>query len=492
MTSIKSSFPSPDKSVALVLLLLMVNSAFFLTLGWKPGFAYNAQRYFEILLLTNIALLAPFLAWRLALSRLMTGLLLTALLLALGAVLSAADAWLAWREFLQFGALFAVVVVVAKARQQADKTVFDAAALLGLFILATGMLLITLQGLSFALMIRLVDWAIIFDAFINVRIFAELQYVLLLMMPAVWLRSAKKGWRLAVTLVAAGLWGLLLFSGSRASLLVFPTALLMVVLLARGRSLPWLRVLFIQFGLGVLFYLALRFAVDAYMGAASGTGQAAMNLMRGGSSGRIDLWQQAWQLFLAHPWLGAGPGMFACVTTRMEATPHNIMMLLLSEWGLLFTLLVITIAVLALLRMGRVLHSASSCSFLQLSLFAAVVAIMAGSMTAGMILAPLNQLLEVLVVGWALHEFAARPMQAWQGAAWLKARSVYLLLFVVGFIAVVAMTKVDLAKQDTLFTLPDGSINLSYGPRYWADGHDYCPVWQQRFRSRWQDVNNNE
>jgi hypothetical protein len=94
-------------------------------------------------------------------------------------------------------------------------------------------------------------------------------------------------------------------------------------------------------------------------------------------------------------------------------------------------------------------------------------------------------MLIVLVFGWALHAFAGEQrFTSMRGKAlnWYQGRYFVCL---VAFLAVTLWgVKMDLALQNKLLVSSEGVINLSYGPRFWADGHDYCPDWHQRYQNR--------
>jgi O-antigen ligase len=51
------------------------------------------------------------------------------------------------------------------------------------------------------------------------------------------------------------------------------------------------------------------------------------------TNGRVELWTQAWQTFLEHPWFGVGTGGFAAVAPA-DIYPHNLLLEVAAEWGL--------------------------------------------------------------------------------------------------------------------------------------------------------------
>jgi O-antigen ligase len=69
------------------------------------------------------------------------------------------------------------------------------------------------------------------------------------------------------------------------------------------------------------------------------------------SSGRLQLWLDAVQLMMNHPWTGAGPMMTALDSvSKIAAHPHNYILQLLAEWGIPFTLLVAVGSIFGMLK----------------------------------------------------------------------------------------------------------------------------------------------
>jgi len=197
----------------------------------------------------------------------------------------------------------------------------------------------------------------------------------------------------------------------------------------------------------------------------------------------LEIWAEAWQHFLQYPWLGNGPGAFACFTNELVATPHNLFFQLLSEWGIFMTLLSLALALLMFVALVRNLRAGNN-NPLHLSLFATLVATVAACMMEGMIIGPLQQMLIVLVFGWALHAFAQVKFTPLTGKALCQYQGIYTVVLA-AFLAITLWgMKADLALQNELLVSPDGVVNLSYGPRFWADGHDHCPDWHERYKKR--------
>ena len=466
----------------LPLLLCAWVASYFAYLGWKPGFAYNAQRYFEILLLGSLLCAGVMLPVRFRWGRLWSGLCLALLLIMLLVIWQADNHWLAIREGLQYSALFAAILVVAKTRQQAGVISFDRAAYIGLVLFCFGCSLIVLEGLLLSISINMVDPRIVFGAFVNVRIFAELQFLTLFILPAAWLQMNSTGWRRFIGLTAMLWWGLLLLTGTRSALVALPFALLLLGVVGGRKTFGWFKVLAVQFVGGVLVFLLLRGGISWFLGTPL-WGGGSMSFARASSSGRLDLWADAWHHFLQYPWLGNGPGAFACFTSELVATPHNLFFQLLSEWGIFMTLLSLALALLMFVALVQHMRSGRHNNPLEFSLFAILVATVAACMMEGMIIGPLQQMLLVLVFGWALHAFAQEKFAPLAGKSLCRYQGIYVIVLA-AFLAITLWgVKADLVLQQKLLVSPDGVVNLSYGPRFWADGHDHCPGWHERYQN---------
>lgn len=468
--------PSPNSLRVLTFIVLAIWSAtFFAYMGWKPSFAYNAQRYFEIFLLGCLFSVGVALPVRFHLTRVwlcITSLLLFVMLFVL---IMADNTWIAVREALQYLILFFAVVVVAKSRQYAGAKSFDRAASLGLVLFNFGCSLIVLEGLVLSLAVNLIDQKVIFGAFVNVRFFAELQMLTLLMLPAARVELKSTRWRVFILATGALGWGLLLFSGTRAALVAVPFAFLVVWITRGGASNLWFRLVLQQLIGGVLIYGAIRLFLSIRTGE-SLFGEAGLTLARATSGGRLDIWWSSWQMFLEHPVAGNGPGAYACLTTGLVAHPHNLLLMLLSEWGAVMTAVALSAAILLFVRLVKTVRLGVRHPTLNISLFATLVTLVGASMIQGMVIGPFQQMLIVLICGWSLSVFNPQAFSLISGRALMLSAIKYLAAFAVCAFIVLWGVKKDLVLQKELLVSPEGVVNLSYSPRFWADGHDHCGV----------------
>ena len=224
--------------------------------------------------------------------------------------------------------------------------------------------------------------------------------------------------------------------------------------------------------------------VSAVLGTPFWGGCGGMSFARASTSGRLDLWYDSWRHFLESPWLGQGPGAFACFTDQLVAGPHNLFFQLLAEWGGLLTALSFGLALVIFCALVKNIRRFEAPGPLHFSLFATLVTAVVASMMQGMINSPLQQMLIVLVFGWTLHLFSRSKFVS-ESENSVRPSQILHLVAVIVFLSILLWgVKKDLQLQRELLVSPDGTVNLSYGPRFWADGHDHCPDWHERYKKR--------
>src|SRR5690554_7983592 len=91
------------------------------------------------------------------------------------------------------------------------------------------------------------------------------------------------------------------------------------------------RLLAVQAAAGLLgfivFYLMFT-VVPEWLGQTS----VIRDSMRFGLSKREVIWQLAWDMFVANPWLGVGPMHFSAEVNSVAAHPHQVVLQWLAEW----------------------------------------------------------------------------------------------------------------------------------------------------------------
>ncbi|HKX91803.1 MAG TPA: O-antigen ligase family protein [Sphingomicrobium sp.] len=171
-----------------------------------------------------------------------------------------------------------------------------------------------------------------------------------------------RGWaRYAYWLAAAVMLSLSFWSGTRGSIVALWAAFVAgTVMIARLRSIgPWLA-------------LAASTAAGALLSLAGPTPNSLFGMRRLAAtldaptadalaSGRLAMWADAWAAFLRQPWFGYGQGQFPAVveSQRLFNQPHNILLQLLLQWGVIGTALALALAAYVAWQCRNALRSQS-------------------------------------------------------------------------------------------------------------------------------------
>lgn len=441
--------------LAVPLLLALVGSAVS---------AYDAARVAQLVLLPVIAALGmraamppptPRLRWA-ALALAALGLLSCA---------SAANPWMALREFLNLACLAAVAAVLAAQRDDALKWLPRTAALAVMaYALPTlGMAVIgALQGLPLGADLPL-------PGFANRRYLNHVQTVALPLAACGIVMFSSPALRLLTGLGLLASMVLLWITLGRGSLLGFAVALAVLgALWWRGRR--EVRPLAIVFGGSLLLAAPLAASLQALLAPlaqASGLAREPAALELASDHSRFSLWLKAWDMFLQSPLLGAGPMHYAYGNHEKAAHPHSMPLQLLAEWGLPATLLVALLCAWLVMALARRLRSARGADArLGAGLLAAWAAVLVDSWFSGLWAMPVSQmwLATLLGLSWAwLGQHTQPTPHAARGLRWLP-------LLLCGALLLHALPEmVDLRAH--LASVKQAFPGEGARPRFWSQGH---------------------
>lgn len=396
------------------------------------------------------------------------------LVLGLG-VLSSALAPAPFYAFLEVGhsvLLFvlagAVATVVRRERERAGWV------LLG--VVAVSVLLYAVHfAVGYAMHLALPDvplWPDGSTNFANIRIFNHYQtWTLPLLAGGVFAlprrRRILKGGLFGIT---ALWWALVFASNVRGTLVALLVAAVGVGLLFRGRAKKWLFVV----GASVLGGVALYYLLFS-----GGSAPPVVEKFEDASQypWRIQRWLTSLEMAWAHPWIGAGPMHFAWPPFRFAsgASPHNTLMQWLAEWGIPATLLMSGLTVWGGWSWMRQERDAAgrdeaASNAVRVALVAAVLAGAAHSMVSGLTLAPLSQMLLVLVGGWAWGRYrhdgddSSSSFSRWAHAV--------LCAVLLGSTLVVGSSLKDLAQaRERRAAFLQSVERNALSPRYWTQGY---------------------
>lgn len=265
-------------------------------------------------------------------------------------------------------------------------------------------------------------------------------------------------------------WALVFASNVRGTIGAIFVAAFGVGLLFRGRSKKWISIVAGSALGGIALYFLLF----------SGGGAPPVVKKFGDPSQypwRIQRWLTSLEMAWAHPWLGVGPMHFAWPPFRFTAgaSPHNTLMQWLAEWGIPATVFAagsICWGGWSWIQQerGQVEPDSVGSESVRVALVAAVLAGAAHSMVSGVTLAPLSQMLLVLVGGWAWGRYRhdGRPTVVSFGPGAQAA----LLAVVLGSTLIVGSSLRDLADARERREAFRKSVEHNvFSPRYWTQGY---------------------
>lgn len=315
--------------------------------------------------------------------------------------------------------------------------------------------------MAFVTGIRMLDADILFSGFSNPRFFGQFQVMLMPVMALLVERCRQQRrtsiaillglalisqWCIAFTLGGRGLW-LGLLAGHLALLLINRQLWHILVLQASAALL------------GFLLFLLLFKLIPLWLG----LDPILRDNLRTSLSGRERIWQWAWEMALANPWLGVGPMHYSATYNPIAAHPHQVVLQWLAEWGFAATLIALAIGAWGLLHGARCLRQASA-NELDAGLWVAIVGALVLAQVDGVFVMPYTETWLALLIGLAL-------------ARWSKpatpSRTQRLACAIVAFPVLLVLGKVLISEAPTLPQTVDTYMSqhhTGWTPRFWSQG----------------------
>lgn len=454
--------------LATILLSALINT-------WRTNFDWHDQhRLFQLIILISIAsllllrpqpLLPPKIAWWLLITIFLFGLLSS----------NTADhpAW-ALKEWGRYAGLALTSLVIAKAAHTA--WFFRSI----LYLLCGVAFLNAFQFLVFYLMavatgIFMFNADLLFTGFSNPRFLNQFQ---VLFMPILaWAslhhwqsrhRYAKLfagilfitllvHWCIAFSLGSRGLW-LGLAAAHAALLLFFP------------RFWKQLAVQAIAGMLGFVLYQVFFFIIPEWLGQEAWLRSS----LRFGLSKREVIWQLAWDMFKANPWLGVGPMHFAASVNSIAAHPHQVVLQWLAEWGIFATISACILAIWGMLHGIRFLRG-SKAKPVDAALWMSISGALAVAQVDGVFVMPYTETWLAILIGLALARWSAPPSLP-VTTAMQPDRATILQGYSYKLLAVAVILILGNVLINEVPTLPQDSAahmekhGTGYTPRFWLQG----------------------
>ncbi len=301
---------------------------------------------------------------------------------------------------LYMGLALTVLLVAAASIAQQERT---QKLLLWGFVAGTALYLLTwgYSWLQHAVNGRMIVWPDINLGFSNIRIFNHVQTWTLPLLVLSLLLLPKKHViaKAALFFLCCGWWMLLFTSGGRGTVFGLLIASLAVAVLFQKDTKRWLGLQVSAAAVGGILYAVLYYATAA---------RSLLHRSPTSDSGRFEYWAFALEQIQSAPVLGVGPMHYAVYPDSMGGSPHNAVLQFAAEWGLIAATLLIIVVAWALVAWVRQsievvrTDGGGQRSQVRVALTAVLIAALAHTMVSGLVVAPLSQLLLVLVVGWAL------------------------------------------------------------------------------------------
>ncbi len=202
--------------------------------------------------------------------------------------------------------------------------------------------------------------------------------------------------------LAAFLWMNILFSSGRGVVLATILGVFLTGILFKSHRKVWWKLNLSVLASGIMLYAFVIFIIylstDTFI-------LANQHLIDSSSSGRFSLWLSALQLTYLNPWIGMGPMQFAQLDqNEIAAHPHNIVLQLLAEWGVIATLLAVAITLYGFIKWVRFgtaqISTHPKSTILYSALTSAFITANVHALVSGVWVMPLSQLTLIIIIGW--------------------------------------------------------------------------------------------
>lgn len=237
--------------------------------------------------------------------------------------------------------------------------------------------------------------------FLNRRFFNHVQtYTFPILLGTFVIAEIKqKVWFKNILLFLISFWWMLLFaSGGRGTIFGFSLGFILLFIFFKRDVRHYIRVLLksIFFGFTLYFILFLFLPEESNN----------QSLIRSSSSGRYQIWVYAFQLWLDNPILGIGPYGFSKINDIVDiATTHNVILTLMTEWGVIVTIISIFF-IWSLLKTSRYNYNKyNDSTFKQVQYLSICWSLYSGlfhALVSGIYETPLGQMWGVVLISWIM------------------------------------------------------------------------------------------
>jgi len=191
------------------------------------------------------------------------------------------------------------------------------------------------------------------------------------------------------------------------------------------------------------------------------------HLIRGGLSAREIIWEQALVAVISHPLLGIGPGALAQNWNPIAAAPHNSILMIVAEWGVIAALLTVCTG---LGWIGRALCQLSyedRPSISTLAIWQALITLLLHSLVANVLVVPLSQSALVLAVSMLPVGDSTTHQSSSDSGRHLKALLLMGPALLAIWIVTVDLPSLPARNQEQLLCRQPTQF---FSPRFWQQG----------------------
>jgi O-antigen ligase len=336
---------------------------------------------------------------------------------------------------------------------------------------------------NFARLDHLIPWG-----FVSIRYWSHIATWLLPLFPLAVLAGPLKEhrlWQFGVGFTAAVWWWMVIMSSSRGSMVGLAFGFVFVWVFFGKAALPWAKLSLKFVGYGLIAWLVLSLLIPSLV-----FDEIQVRGIKGDSSGRMPLWQEAWAMSLQNFPFGMGPQSWLTheiLTSEYEASkkfghPHNMYLMWAAEYGWVAIAGLLVLMGHALRRLwfrrSEVQRGVYGYPLALVAFTASVVAAMVHAGVSAVFIAPGSMLVGLLVLSvfWALIQPAAfdGPLSTEKKGSTGRSRIfASALVIAVGVGSGLWLKQVWEYHQAMVEDLPYYQRNVSLGhlPRFWFHGY---------------------
>jgi len=185
--------------------------------------------------------------------------------------------------------------------------------------------------------------------------------------------------------------------------------------------------------------------------------------LRLGSSGRTQLWNQAWEMTLHNPWLGVGPMHFSEIINGIGAHPHQFFLQWSSEWGVPAVLMVGGLTLWGGYTGVKALRE-KEYDFFHAALWLSICSAFVLAQVDGVFVMPYTEVWLSVLIGLALASWGQ------SGAIDSKCKPLMMLMFLLSMLIMSAVLYLEIPILVQSPDIPLGDHHVGWRPRFWVDG----------------------